>query len=683
MSANYFSTGCQFRWNGVLFETKRLLPNDEINIENISTGMMLIESLSKLVSELFAGELNFEMNPGRLNKKSNSGKQSKLIDLSDFPEHLVSIARYRHSVIKPLVDMDPSDRTLEAVKMRVDELKADPSLSLSNHNLSNALGWRTAYRWMKTYLGSGGDLRSLIPDTRERGGKGKSRLVNNADALVDSIIRDHYYRPEKVTVKDITCIVAARVEEENRGRPPAVMIKTPSVSTINRRINALDMRERYSVKHGKRAARQHFTQYEQMEYPTLPLERVEIDHTKLDGIVFDEKDGLPMGRPTLTHCLDLATRYPLGYYLGFEPPSCLTVSECLYNAICPKQDTQELFGTEHLWLAYGIPQMLVIDNGREFIGKDLSDSCEALGIDLQYSPVRTPEFKAGIERMFRTLNSGLFHKLPGTTFSNPQEKGDYDSLMKSCISLSDLEKMLNIFIVDDYAQRFHKGLNDIPARRWETAMSKLVSPGLPTDRDGLQILLGRTAWRMIHHYGIEFECLRFNTPELASLRNRSRGKMVKIKYRPSDLSRIFVFDEDDDLYIEVPALARDYVDGLSLWKHRVILNQARKDGPIVDLAALGRAKLKVQSIVDAARDRKRVATRSRIARWDGPKALQKKARINEPAEYPQKPPKTGPLEPVAEDMDVIPQADETEGWELAYSLFKPKSTSISKLEGSK
>ena len=71
--------------------------------------------------------------------------------------------------------------------------------------------------------------------------------------------------------------------------------------------------------------------------------------------MIDDRDDLPLGRLTLTYCLDTATRYPLGYYLGFEPPSYLTVMECLHHAIQPKGDVRQLYGTEHVWLAYGMP----------------------------------------------------------------------------------------------------------------------------------------------------------------------------------------------------------------------------------------------------------------------------------------------------------------------------------------
>ena len=90
--------------------------------------------------------------------------------------------------------------------------------------------------------------------------------------------------------------------------------------------------------------------------------------------------------------------------------------ECLHHAIRPKDDVRKQYGTEHEWLAYGIPATLVIDNGKEFIGHDLEDACLLLGIVLQYTPVRTPQFKAGVERMFGSLNTMFFHHCPEPPF---------------------------------------------------------------------------------------------------------------------------------------------------------------------------------------------------------------------------------------------------------------------------
>ncbi|HSH79398.1 MAG TPA: Mu transposase C-terminal domain-containing protein, partial [Herpetosiphonaceae bacterium] len=404
-----------------------------------------------------------------------------------------------------------------------------------------------------------------------------------------------------------------------------------------------------------------FTQSGQRPHPTLPLERVELDHTRVDLIVIDDQDNLPLGRPTLTYCLDLATRYPLGYYLGFEPPSYLAVMECLAHAIRPKLSPRDTYGADHEWQAYGLPVTLVVDNGKEFHGQSLQDACAVLGIALDHSPVQTPQFKAGIERLFGTMNTGLFHTLPGTTFGSVAQRGDYDSLAQACICLRDLQQMLTIFVVDIYAEQFHRGLNGVPARCWEQALKAGFVPRVPTSADDLLVLLGRRVDRVIQAYGIEFESLRYNCAALASLRQRLAGQRVKVKYHPADLSRVYVYDPFDHHYLTVPALAQEYTQDLSLWKHRVIRRTVLDEQGTVDLAALGRAKEKIQEIVTAARTQKRLRTRGTRARWEGEVPSQAESTPPDPV-----PPVVVPHASAAPDTAAPPHGAPDAGWSITY-----------------
>ena len=312
----------------------------------------------------------------------------------------------------------------------------------------------------------------------------------------------------------------------------------------------------------------------------------------------------------------------------------------------------------------------MIDNGKEFIGRDLEDACLLLGIVLQYTPVRTPQFKAGVERMFGSMNTMFFHALPGTTFSNPVERGNYNSAGQACVYLSEVDKMLNIFLVDIYAQRFHHGLNGIPARQWDEKVQHGFAPALPPSAEELPVLLGRTTTRVLHHYGIEFASLRYNCDDLLALRTRLKGQPTKIKYHPADLSCLYVFDSLEQHYIRVPALDQEYTQGLSLWKHRIIRQAVLEMQDQVDLVALGRAKRKIQQIVDAARQRKRQSTRTRIARWDT--AGKPTRQIADGLELGNKTPVTTTKEPVP-TTPLLLSGDDNE-WEIGYAPFRHADT---------
>jgi putative transposase len=666
MSAERFSAGKQFYWQKEAYQVRRLLPENNLVIVNLQTAETQIVALAQLVGALFAGELRFTDNT-----PSAGQAATNCVDLSDCPQRLRAIAEYRLEVIQPLLGLAPHQRK-KAIKMCIRGLKA--AREDNERSLRTAISVSSIYRWIDEYTTSGGDIRALIPDTEKRGGVKQSRLEPETDAIIQDVIETQYLTREKRTIDYIHREVAVRIEEENRVRVSAERLKTPSRSTVARRIDALDDEKRLTAKRGKRAAKRELSHYGETTYPTLPLERVEIDHTRADIVVIDDQDLLPLGRLTLTYCLDTATRHPLGYYLGFEPPSYLTVMECLYHSICPKGDIREQYGTEHDWQIYGIPYTLVIDNGKEFIGQDLEDACNLLGIILQNTPVKTPHFKAAVERMFGTLNTGLLHTLPGTTFSNVGQRSDYDSLKQACISLSELDKMMHIFLVDIYAENFHRGVQGIPARLWEQATEGGFSPRMPPSVEELLVLLGRVAYRTVQPYGIELNCLRYNCSDLVPLRTRMKkrdNRRVKIKYNPSDLGHIQVYDPDEKRYLQVPALAQEYAQGLSLWKHKVIRNFALTHQGTVDIVALGRAQRKIQAIVEESLERKKLSTRSKIARWRGNGGRSGAQEVDEVAE-----------EPVTElvdeemitpalcstDLNLDPEKLAEEGWEVSYDL---------------
>ena len=63
---------------------------------------------------------------------------------------------------------------------------------------------------------------------------------------------------------------------------------------------------------------------------------------------------------------------------------------------------------------------------REFHSEALARGCQQYGIELDYRPIGQPHFGGTIERLIGTMMS-MVHDLPGTTFSNPTERGSYDS----------------------------------------------------------------------------------------------------------------------------------------------------------------------------------------------------------------------------------------------------------------
>jgi putative transposase len=117
--------------------------------------------------------------------------------------------------------------------------------------------------------------------------------------------------------------------------------------------------------------------------------------TLLDIFIIDEQNQRPIGRPWLTVILDFYSGMPLGFSLGFEPPSHLTVTDTLR-----KIKSEE-------WVSDRLPNKLYIDRGKEFSSKQFMEECSLLDIDVHYGCCKK---LAEEERFFKLLDEHLITK---------------------------------------------------------------------------------------------------------------------------------------------------------------------------------------------------------------------------------------------------------------------------------
>jgi putative transposase len=127
--------------------------------------------------------------------------------------------------------------------------------------------------------------------------------------------------------------------------------------------------------------------------PQRALEVVQIDHTPVDVIVVDRENRQPIGRPWLTLAVDVKTRMITGFHVSLWSPSALSVCLALTHAVLEKTSwlaDRELQTLE--WPISGLPQVLHVDNAREFHSEALVRGCQEYGIRLDHRPVGRPHF---------------------------------------------------------------------------------------------------------------------------------------------------------------------------------------------------------------------------------------------------------------------------------------------------
>jgi putative transposase len=587
--------------SGREYKIEQYLPNSEIQIKDITTNEFTSRPKSSLIEALFNGSAellgcNHEYTHLQLKQAESLVSDFTALDIND-PRK--TEAKRRLEYIKEIEAQGLTQFGRNACGLKPIIEKASKLIVDNSPPSCSALR-----RWYKDYLSSGKDIRALIPSTRARGNK-EERISKDKEKcgtlgkIFDDVINEEYLTLERPTVQTIYDSIMARIAKMNQFRDKDDKLPIPHRNTVYRAVNKLDPYEKDKARWGKRIADLRHKANKQGARPTRPLERVEIDDTKLDLFVVDPIRMMPIGRPWLMLAIDVYTKMILGFYLSFFRPSYLSVMQCLLHSIRPKTYVRGRYPEiKHSWEAFGVPELVVVDNAKQYYSASFEDACLQLGIATQYAPVKLAYYKPSVERFFGTQNRRLLHGMPGTTFSNIFQKGDYNPKKNAIISTETLEQIIHNWVIDIYQQSKHRGIDDVPARRWEIGVDKFP-PALPSNSEELKVLLGHIEWRVISPSGVELFGLYYNDDSLALLRTHAKkGEKFKIKYDPTDLSLIYVYDEHNNRYLAVPAVDQDYTKGLTLWQHNVIRRFARQQtDDYVDMVELCLAKDRIHEIV--------------------------------------------------------------------------------------
>jgi putative transposase len=605
------------------------LPSGNLQLKNLSTNECFSITEDSLIAALFDGTIEIlgdrqETTLAERRRAQRIGSELSLLD-----ESVKREIKRRFAYISAIKTQSVTKFTADTLLPLIGQVHQ----VIKDCDVPSPI---TLYRWFKRYIESGEDLMVLAPAYNRRGNTNRRLAAGDVKksaeiaSIINDVIDEKYLSRERPTIASVYDLLEARLIAINDLRDECDRLPVPHRAAIYSIIRKLDPFTVMKSRYGERLAKLKYDPVKQGPRPTRPLERVEIDHTKVDLMIIDPVMHLPVGRPWVTAAIDKFSRIILGRYISFNPPSYLSVMNCLRHAITPKIYVKERYpNIINAWDAYGIPELLVVDNGPEFHSTHFEDACLQLGINIHYAPPKKGNYKGSIERWFGTQNRQLLHAQPGTSFSNVLDRADYDPKKNAVITLDAFEEMFHTYIVDVYHRQEHRGLRDVPARLWKVAIAEYPVT-LPTHRNILDVLLGCVEQRTVSAKGVELHSLFYNDDALALIRRRlKRGDRVTIKYDPNDIATIYVADKETGIYIPVPAINQEYAQGLSLWQHEMIKAYARRIiKENVDVVALSRAKQRIQEIVErewlAA---KRTSTRQRLARFinhEGEKLVQQR-----------------------------------------------------------
>lgn len=481
--------------------------------------------------------------------KCQDGPQIDLSAIND-DEWDAAIEKYR--LLSPLLH-DP-------------ERKTDDVRAVADRLLVSTM---TVYRWIKK-LETYATVSCLL--RKRRADAGVTRLPAAVEKIVQAVIADEYLSDQKKSPEKVFKEIKRRCRNEN--------LERPSKGAVVRRLDAILPEVRVRSREGRNASLN-----KRPARGSAPgIDHVhavwQIDHTLVDLVLVDSEDRIPIGRPWITLAMDVFSRTVVGWYVSLDPPGMLGTGICISNAILPKDALLAKMGVPHSWPCQGKPRKIHLDNAKEFRGNALRNACQEHGVDLTYRKVKKPNYGAHIERILGTLLREI-HSLAGTTFSNPQEKGEYDADAHASMTLDAFEAWLANLILGEYHNRPHSELKCAPIRKYNDGIfGDDEAPGIgmlpiAADPEKLRIDFLPMEERTIQPDGVTLDWIKYYSPVLdrwvgaCDPESRKRSRKFIFRRDPRNVSFLYFWDADQHQYYTIH-YRNTSRPAISLWELRAI-----------------------------------------------------------------------------------------------------------------
>lgn len=476
-------------------------------------------------------------------------------DLEDIGGENWKLANQRYAVIEPLLSGN------SMVKGAMAKQAKDAGVDVA-----------TVYRWLQRYKDFG-NIAALVP-MRRGWKKGRSRISEEVESLINSTIESGYELNRGITMKD--------AHEAVKLACTAVNLPVPNITTVRARIKKIPYKKILMKRGQQEEARKYESRPGELaaEYP---LQIVQIDHTPLDVFLVDDVFRESVGRAWVTLAICVYTRMIVGYYFSLEAPSALSVAMCIVNSVNRKERLLAEHDIEAEWPVWGKPVTIHSDNGSDFRTDSLIKSCAMHGIGREFRPKESPHWGGHIERLMGTF-AVKAKREKGATFSNPGQRKGYDAEKEAIYTFDDYHTRLIRRIVM-YNNTYHEEINSSPIDRWRSAFfGPTKFCGLPASvADPLTFELDfmPACMRTIQNTGVEWDAVYYcdaMRPWVGVLDEKTR-KSKKFLFRrdPRDVRRIWFYEPSLKMYFEA-SIDRYIESKLSVREYVKVKRRAKKEG---------------------------------------------------------------------------------------------------------
>ena len=177
---------------------------------------------------------------------------------------------------------------------------------------------------------------------------------------------------------------------------------------------------------------------------------------------------------------------------------------------------------------HGAPASLYIDNGSQFIAKQIREACANLGIRFLRAKVRDAAGKGKIERWFRTMQESFVPEMHA---------------LSTLPTLLELNRYFWAWVEEHYHQVSHSEIFDTPLNKWnsDTTPLRMVDP--VTLEGAFLLRVERTASNtsLITLFGREF-----------LIDDRLAGTRVEVRYHPRGHAQVQIWQKGKFIGIATP-----------------------------------------------------------------------------------------------------------------------------------
>ncbi|MGF2734488.1 hypothetical protein [Marinobacter sp. DUT-1] len=439
---------------------------------------------------------------------------------------------------------------------------------------TNPISPATLGRWSKKAQEHSHGIASTLATTKRRR---KPSFSQDVQDLALEIIDDYYLQLGNPTLQyAYDCFTE---EFELRFGPEA---RRPCREVFRKWAKqACDPIEFIEKREGRRAAKAAGRNAKRKLQTERILERVEADAVNLAIGVTDE-GGRYLGPVTLFAVIDVYSRSILGLTVQVgRGESAGSVIDSYKHSICPKPLDSLPSTVQNDWPMYGAPETIVSDGGSGFASVQTQAFLLDAGCQSQIVQTYAGWRKPFVERFFLTLRRRFAQTLKGYCGKHT-DRPNLDATIheKASMTLQQFRTALYEWVIDEYHQTPHRGLNGkTPYEVWEE-QARVFPPHLPVNFERIKFTMGETRTCTISgdhaHQGIQLNNLRYNDPDNKlkhigmTLRRQGQTAQVTVEYTHNDLHSINVVDPITDEIFQAFVTDPDIKQGTTLAELKVL-----------------------------------------------------------------------------------------------------------------